>query len=332
MTNGGSKGSKSEKQVEGETELSWDHEGLEPYPGPERPKPQRSHKGSKLPEKEVDKRVSTKVCPKCKKNHNEKDCIRISSEKVERELPPPKDSKEVPEGDKENLGPKWNFQKGETVIGNDTKQWVDEQNKFWKEEEKRKDREKQKESIPRKFEPKTPVKILQRGKQSITAVPSQAHKRPKDDRYAQGQNYSCNKGYVKPEYWNGHRPGYSYGPGHGHENKSWGQGNGYGKKYGTKDKKRQGKVYRASGTQGHTHYTNHRSRESAKFTPSRGIGGGQRGDDGNGSDKGNGDRKKYRSTNYDFEDEDEEESDIEDSFELEITPQQLNQVTLGKGY
>ena len=130
------------------------------------------------------------------------------------------------------------------------------------------------------------MKILQRGKQSITAVPSQAHKRPKDDRYAQGQNYSWNKGYVKPEYWNGHRPGYSYGPGHCHENKSWGQGNGYGKKYGTEDKKRQGKVYRASGTKSHTHYTNHRSRESAKFTPSRGIGGGQRGDDGNGGDKG----------------------------------------------
>ena len=136
---------------------------------------------------------------------------------------------------------------------------------------------------------------------------------------------------MKPEYWNGHRPGYSYGPGHGHENKSWRQGNGYGKKYGTEDKKRQGKVYRASGTQGHTHYTNHRSRESAKFTPSRGIGGGQRADDGNRGDKGNGNRKKYRSTNYDFEDEDKEECDTEDSFELESTPQQLNQVTPG-GY
>ena len=27
MTNGGSKGSKSEKQLEGDTDLSWDHEG-----------------------------------------------------------------------------------------------------------------------------------------------------------------------------------------------------------------------------------------------------------------------------------------------------------------
>ena len=41
MTSGESKGSKDEKQAEGETELSWDHEGLEPYPS------QRdlSHKG-----------------------------------------------------------------------------------------------------------------------------------------------------------------------------------------------------------------------------------------------------------------------------------------------
>ena len=331
MTNGGSKGSKSEKQAEGETELSWDHEGLEPYPGLVKPKPQRSPKGTKLPEKEVVKRVTPKVCAKCKRNHDEKDCNRISTAKIERKLPSPEDSKEVPEGDKENLGPKWNFQKEETVIDNDTKQWVDEQNKFWKEEEKGKEREKQKESIPRKFEPKMPVKILQRGKQSITVVPSQVHKRLKDDSYAQGQNYSWNKSCVKPEYWNGHRPGYNYGPEHGQKNKSWGQGNGYGKKYGTEDKKRQGRVHRASGTQGHTHYANHRSRESAKFTPSRGIGGGWRGDDKNGGDKGNGNRKKYRNTNYDLGDEDEEESDTEDSFELEITPQQLSQVTPGGG-
>ena len=41
ITSGESKGSKDEKQAEGETDLSWDHEGLEPYPSPERP----NHKG-----------------------------------------------------------------------------------------------------------------------------------------------------------------------------------------------------------------------------------------------------------------------------------------------
>ena len=131
MTNGESKGSKSEKQAEGETELSWDHEGLEPYPGPEKPKSQRIPKESKPPEKEVGKRVFPKACPKCKGKHDEKDCTKTSPEEVEKELPQPKDSKGVPEGDKENLGSKWDFPKGETVIDKDTKQWVDEQNKFW---------------------------------------------------------------------------------------------------------------------------------------------------------------------------------------------------------
>ena len=44
IASGESKGSKDDKQAEGETELSWDHEGLEPYPCPEKPKPQRSPK------------------------------------------------------------------------------------------------------------------------------------------------------------------------------------------------------------------------------------------------------------------------------------------------
>ena len=39
ITSGESKGSKDEKQAEGETELSWDNEGLEPYPCLEKPKP-----------------------------------------------------------------------------------------------------------------------------------------------------------------------------------------------------------------------------------------------------------------------------------------------------
>ena len=134
---------------------------------------------------------------------------------------------------------------------------MDEQNKFWEEEKRRGEREKQKESIPRKFEPQTPVKVLQRGKQSMTAIPSQTPKRPRDDRYAQGQNYSWYNGYVEPEYWGGYRTWYSYRPGHSHGNKSWGQGNGYGKKYGAGDKKRQGRVYGALGTQSHTYYTIH---------------------------------------------------------------------------
>ena len=39
ITNGGSKESKSEKSVEGDTDLLWDHEGLEPHPKPSEPNP-----------------------------------------------------------------------------------------------------------------------------------------------------------------------------------------------------------------------------------------------------------------------------------------------------
>ena len=49
ITSGESKGSKDDKKAEGETELFWDHEGLEPYPCPEKPKPQRSPKEKGTP-------------------------------------------------------------------------------------------------------------------------------------------------------------------------------------------------------------------------------------------------------------------------------------------
>ena len=67
MTNGGSKGSKSEKQVEEDTDLSWDHEGLEPHLEPSKPKPPRGPKPSRAPRIRVrDEPPSVKICPKCR--------------------------------------------------------------------------------------------------------------------------------------------------------------------------------------------------------------------------------------------------------------------------
>ena len=74
LTNGGSKGSKSEKQVEGDTDLSWDHEGLEPHVEPSTPKPPRSPKPSRVPRPGAkDEQTPVKTCPKCRGNHDEKD-------------------------------------------------------------------------------------------------------------------------------------------------------------------------------------------------------------------------------------------------------------------
>ena len=80
-----------------------------------------------------------------------------------------------------------------------------------------------------------------------------------------------------------------------------------------------------------THHTTPKGRVPYGSTPSRRVGGGQGNGDGNGEDKDDKNRKKYRDTKYDFEEENEEESDTEDSFEFEITPQQLSQVTPGGG-
>ena len=55
------------------------------------------------------------------------------------------------------------------------------------------------------------------------------------------------------------------------------------------------------------------------------------GQDGNGGDEGRDDKRKFRNSKYDFEDKKDEQSDTEDSCELEITPEQLNQGVPGGG-
>ena len=89
-----------------------------------------------------------------------------------------------------------------------------------------------------------------------------------------------------------------------------------------------GKSYKSNGTQSQTYYTTQGPRRNDKYLPVKVPGNGQ---DGNGGDEGRDDKKKLRNTKYDFEDKGEEQSDTEDSYELEISPKQLNQVTPGEG-
>ena len=88
MTDGGSKGSKSEKQVEGDSDLSWDHEGLEPHLEPSKLKPPRSPKSSRVPRPGAkDEQSPVKVWPKCRGNHMMKIIIQNSYlRKTERSL------------------------------------------------------------------------------------------------------------------------------------------------------------------------------------------------------------------------------------------------------
>ena len=198
-------------------------------------------------------------------------------------------------------------------VDRSTEQWVSDQNKFW--ERKKENLE---ETIPKVFEPQNPIKILQRGKQPGSEVAKQTPKETKINRDFWDDN--CGR----PNYTNGYQIGYT------DENGNWGQRNGYSRRYGNGSKNQQRRGHGGSTTQTQTYYTTPKGRISYRNTPSRRIGGGQGDGNGNGEDK-NDKNRRYRDIKYDFEEKDEEGSDTEGSFEFEITPQQLSQVTPGGG-
>ena len=139
-------------------------------------------------------------------------------------------------------------------------------------------------------------------------------RRPRDNRYSQRQ----------PNYWETEYEGARYreeiGAGYNPKERKWPQGNGYGKKYGTRREKEMGGSYKPNGTQSQSYYTTQGPRRNGRYLPVKGSDNGQ---DGNGGDEGRDDKKKFRNTEYDFKDKREEESDTEDSYELEITPKQI---------
>ena len=105
----------------------------------------------------------------------------------------------------------------------------------------------------------------------------------------------------------------------------WG---GYWRQYGTGGERKSNQTYRTDGTQTQSHNTADESQRQGSYFPTKSTGNEQ---GGNGGDEDRNDKKKYRDTGIGFENDSHEESDTEDSYELEITPQQLSQVTPGGG-
>ena len=105
----------------------------------------------------------------------------------------------------------------------------------------------------------------------------------------------------------------------------WG---GYGRQYGMGGERKSNQTYRTDVTQKQGYNTAYGSQRQGGYFPTKCVGNGQGGD---GGDEDRDDKKKYRDTKIDFENNSHEESDTEDSYELEITPQQLSQVTPGGG-
>ena len=166
ITSGESKGSKDEKQAEEETELSWDHEGLEPYPSPERPKPQRDPKTKGTPKESVKGNEIINRDLRDKEGQQEKE---KPLKRVKENLDPLKTNEIIPKELEMDL----DVERGHPKVGNgvdkNTEQWINDQNKFWE-----KKRESLEETTPKVFEPQGPVKILQKGKQPQSGVAKQA--------------------------------------------------------------------------------------------------------------------------------------------------------------
>ena len=124
------------------------------------------------------------------------------------------------------------------------------------------------------------------------------------------------------ESWGSQRKMY---PLKGRPRNQWGE---YGKQYGAGSERRGYQTYRTDRTQPQDHNTAYGSQRQGSYVPTRNTGDGQGGNGGNGGEK---DKKKYRNTRISQESDSHEESDTEDSYEFEITSQQLSQVTPGGG-
>ena len=94
------------------------------------------------------------------------------------------------------------------------------------------------------------------------------------------------------------------------------------------DERRSNQIYRTDGTQIQSHNAAYESQRQGRYFPTKSTGNGQGGNGGNGDRD---DKKRYRDTRINCENDSHEESDTEDSYEIEITSQQLSQVTPGGG-
>ena len=293
---------------------------MEPHPKPGESKPPRDPKPSRVPKiKTKEEQTSAKICPKCKGNHDERDCTKFLFKKGKQGSISPQPIKSNPQVDKSQtkVKEKWNPVERNNNVDKDTEKWVEEQNVFFE-----KKREKQSDEVPARFDPKRSVTILQRRCYASASMLAQGPQRLKDSRYTQIQPYNWMAGYEGTWYRK------EFGAGYNLKDKKWPQGNGYGKRYGTTEKKRTGKSYRQNGTQSQTYYTTQESKKNGQYLPMKDTSNGQ---DGNRGDEGRDDKRKLRNSKYDFEDKKDEESDTEDSCELEITPKQLSQIVPGGG-
>ena len=236
----------------------------------------------------------------------------------------PQEEKQVPEIDKKGgkNDERWDFESPGSLIDKKTARWIEEQNEFLGKQKKKEFERDKKERDPPVFNPNGPIKVLQ--KQKVTHhtgydQPPQYLMGTQKDQAPHPPMVVTNRG---DGGWKS--PGKRY-PLKERWRTQWG---GYGKQYGTGGERRSYQTYRADRTQTQSHNTAYESQRQGSYFPTKGTGNGQ---GRNGGDEDRNDRKKYRDTKIGIKNDSHEESDTEDSYEFEITSQQLSQVAPGGG-
>ena len=236
----------------------------------------------------------------------------------------PQEERQVPEIDKKSdkNDERWDFESPGNLADKKTARWIEEQNEFLGKQKEKEIQENRKERDPLVFEPSGPIKVLQKQKANLRTRYEQVLQHLMGARKGQAPYpplVMTSKGGVG---WRDRREKISL------KEKRRTQWGGYGKQYGTGGERKGNEAYGTDGAQTQGHNTAYESQRQGNYFPTRSTGNGQ---GGNGGDEDRNDRKKYRDTGVSFENDSYEESDTEDSYELEITPQQLSQVTPGGG-
>ena len=328
MTSEESKGGKGEKSVEVDTDLSWDHEGLRPLPKAHKDRINRSPKPPRVPKvpKAGGNTEGTfkKECPSFGADYKEGKYLEPTHKENKVGMVDPQEEKQVPAIDKKNgkNGERWDFESPGNLVDKKTARWIEEQNEFLGKQEEKEFEKDRKERDPPVFNPSGPIKVLQKQRANLCTGYEQTSQHPMGAQKGQALHpplVMTNKGDVS---WRG--PGKRY-PLKEKQRTQWG---GYGKQYGTGGERKSNQTYRTDRTQTQGCNTAYESQRQGSYFPTKSTGNGQ---GGNGGDEDRNDKKKYRDTRIGFENDSHEESDTEDSYELEITPQQLSQVTPGGG-
>ena len=328
MTSEESKGGKGEKLVEVDTDLSWDHKGLKPLPKAPKGRLNGSPKPPRAPRvpKEGVNAVGTfkKEYPAFSGDSKEgKYPESPHKENKDRKVVPPEKKQDPGIGKKSGRNDEsWNFESSGNIVDKKTARWIEEQNEFLgkqKEKEFEKDR---KEIDPPVFNPNGPVKVLQKQRLHLRTGNEQTPQHLMSAPKGQTRHpplIETKKGDV---IWKS--PGRRH-PMTERRRTQWG---GYGKQYGTGGERRSYPTYRTDKTQPQSHSTAYESQGQGSYFPTKSTGNGQ---GGNGGDEDRNDKKKYRDIRINLGNDSHEESDTEDSYEFEITSQQLSQVTPGGG-